>query len=120
MAVRDAFQNIDRRSLLISGGVEVGLLVAWGVWPRDYAPNLTAAKGETIFGAWLKIGTDGHVTVAVPHSPGTQLGEPRTTKICRGRHAQVGITPILISGRLWTVPIRSTDVGVFWRGSTYA
>jgi isoquinoline 1-oxidoreductase beta subunit len=65
MAVRDALPNIDRRKLLIGGGVGVGLFVAWGVWPRNYAPNLTAAKGETIFGAWLKIGTDGHVTVAV-------------------------------------------------------
>ena len=61
-------ENIDRRQLLIGGGVGVGLLVAWGVWPRHYAPNLTAAKGETIFGAWLKIGADGHVTVAVPQA----------------------------------------------------
>ncbi|MEP7006513.1 MAG: molybdopterin cofactor-binding domain-containing protein [Sphingomonas bacterium] len=60
--------NIDRRQLLIGGGVGVGLLVAWGVWPRHYAPNLTAAKGETIYGAWLKIGADGHVTVAVPQA----------------------------------------------------
>lgn len=60
--------NIDRRRLLIGGGVGVGLLVAWGIWPRHYAPNLTAAKGETIYGAWLKIGADGHVTVAVPQA----------------------------------------------------
>ncbi|MEO7688821.1 MAG: molybdopterin cofactor-binding domain-containing protein [Sphingomonas sp.] len=60
--------DIDRRQLLIGGGVGVGLLVAWGVWPRHYAPNLTAAKGETIYGAWLKIGADGHVTVAVPQA----------------------------------------------------
>ncbi|MEO7169010.1 MAG: molybdopterin cofactor-binding domain-containing protein [Sphingomonas sp.] len=65
MAVSDALPNINRRSLLIGGGVGVGLFVAWGVWPRSYAPNLTAAKGETVFGAWLKIGLDGHVTVAV-------------------------------------------------------
>ena len=38
----------------------------YAVWPRDYPANLTAAKGETIFGGWLKIGMDGHVTVAVP------------------------------------------------------
>ena len=68
MAVRDVLPNIDRRRLLIGGGVGVGLLVAWSVWPRDYAPNLTATKGETIFGAWLKIGMDGHVTVAVPQA----------------------------------------------------
>ncbi|MBN8808599.1 MAG: xanthine dehydrogenase family protein molybdopterin-binding subunit [Sphingomonas sp.] len=55
-----------RRNLLIGGGVGVGLVVAWSVWPRRYAPNLTAAKGEHIFNAFLKIGEDGHVAVAIP------------------------------------------------------
>jgi isoquinoline 1-oxidoreductase beta subunit len=68
MAARDMLEKIDRRQLLIGGGVGVGLLVAWGIWPRQYAANLTAAKGETIYGAWLKIGADGHVTVAVPQA----------------------------------------------------
>ncbi len=66
MSARDTLDRIDRRTLLIGGGAGVGLLVAWAVWPRDYAANLTAVKGETVFGAWLKIGEDGHVTVAVP------------------------------------------------------
>lgn len=66
MSARDTLARIDRRTLLIGGGAGVGLLVAWAVWPRDYASNLTAVKGETVFGAWLKIGEDGHVTVAVP------------------------------------------------------
>ncbi len=60
--------NIYRRTLLIGGGAAVGLVVAWAVWPRSYAPNLTAIPGETVFGAWLKIGLDGHVTVAVPQA----------------------------------------------------
>ena len=55
-----------RRNVLIGGGAGIGLIVAWGVWPRRYRPNLAAAPGETPFGAWLKIGGDGHVTVAVP------------------------------------------------------
>ncbi|MCW3846294.1 molybdopterin-dependent oxidoreductase [Sphingomonas sp. LB-2] len=62
----------SRRTLLIGGGAGLGLLVAWAVWPRTYLPNLTAEAGETIFGAWLKIGTDGHVTVAVPQA---ELGQ---------------------------------------------
>ncbi|MGN6375343.1 MAG: molybdopterin cofactor-binding domain-containing protein [Sphingomonas sp.] len=60
--------RIDRRTLLIGGGAGVGLVVAWALWPRQYGPNLTAAKGETIVNAWLKIGEDGHVTVAVPQA----------------------------------------------------
>src|SRR3569623_753868 len=59
---------LTRRNLLIGGGVGVGLIVAWELWPRHYAPNLTAAKGEHIFNAWLKIGEDGHVAVAVPQA----------------------------------------------------
>jgi isoquinoline 1-oxidoreductase beta subunit len=58
--------KIDRRTLLIGGGAGLGLLVAWAAWPRTYPPNLTADPGESLFGAWIKIGTDGHVTVAVP------------------------------------------------------
>src|ERR1700710_1505873 len=59
---------LTRRNLLIGGGGGVGLLVAWAVWPRDYAANLTAAKGEHVLNAWLKIGEDGHVAVAVPQA----------------------------------------------------
>ncbi|HEU0043091.1 xanthine dehydrogenase family protein molybdopterin-binding subunit [Sphingomonas sp.] len=57
---------ISRRQLLIGGGAGIGLVVGWALWPRDYPANLTASPGETVFGAWLKIGSDGHVTVAVP------------------------------------------------------
>ena len=60
--------TIDRRTLLIGGGAGVGLLLAWAVWPRDYRPNLTPAKGEHVFNAWLKIGEDGHIAVAVPQA----------------------------------------------------
>ncbi len=62
----------SRRTLLIGGGAGIGLLVAWAVWPRTYLPNLNVEAGETLFGAWLKIGKDGHVTVAVPQS---ELGQ---------------------------------------------
>ncbi len=72
--------SIDRRRLLIGGGAGLGLLVAWSVWPRHYAPNLTAAQGETIMGAWLKIGADGHVAVAIPqteHGQGVYTALPQ-------------------------------------------
>ncbi|HEX8555681.1 MAG TPA: molybdopterin cofactor-binding domain-containing protein [Sphingomonas sp.] len=59
---------LDRRTLLVGGGAGVGLVVAWTLWPRSYPANLVANPGETIFGAWLKIGSDGHVTVAVPQA----------------------------------------------------
>ena len=58
--------RLDRRTLLIGGGAGVGLVIAWAAWPRTWLPNLSAAPGESLFGAWIKIGTDGHVSVAVP------------------------------------------------------
>lgn len=58
--------RISRRSLIIGGGAGIGLLVGWAVWPRSYAPNLNVAPGERVLNGFVKIGTDGHVTVAVP------------------------------------------------------
>ena len=58
--------GVSRRGLLVGGGAGVGLMVAWALWPRVYRPTLTAGPGEQLFGAWLKIGIDGHVTVAIP------------------------------------------------------
>ena len=59
---------IDRRTLLISGGVGIGLVVAFAAWPRRIGSGLTAAKGERVFGHYLKIAPDGRVTVAVPQA----------------------------------------------------
>src|SRR3546814_553485 len=69
MADDDKQGHLSRRTLLIGGGAGVGLLVAWAVWPRTSAPNLTAARGEHITGALLKIGADGRTVVAVPQAP---------------------------------------------------
>ena len=63
-----AGHGITRRRLLIGGGAAAGLLVGWAVWPRHYAPNLTAGPGEHIFNAYLKIAADGRITVAVPQA----------------------------------------------------
>jgi isoquinoline 1-oxidoreductase beta subunit len=71
MARASSFQ-LDRRTLLIGGGVGAGLLVAWSLWPRHYAVNLRAGPGESIFNAFLKIAEDGRVIVAVPQ---TELGQ---------------------------------------------
>lgn len=57
---------MTRRGLLIGGGVGAGLLVAWTIWPRRYAPNLVASDGEFIFNGYVKVAKTGQVTVAVP------------------------------------------------------
>jgi isoquinoline 1-oxidoreductase beta subunit len=72
MATEKTRRGPTRRQLLIGGGAGVGLYVAWRFWPRSYAPNLRAREGETLFNAFLKIGRDGRVSVAVPQ---TELGQ---------------------------------------------
>jgi isoquinoline 1-oxidoreductase beta subunit len=67
-----AKDGITRRKLLVGGGAGVGLLVAWSLWPRRYAPNMRAADGEHLFGPWLKIAEDGKVIIAIPQSESGQ------------------------------------------------
>jgi isoquinoline 1-oxidoreductase beta subunit len=61
-----ALAEIDRRTLLIGGGVGIGLVVGFLAWPRHLASDLATRQGEHALGAFLKIGRDGRVTVAVP------------------------------------------------------
>jgi len=68
--------QLTRRRLLVAAAATGGLLVAWGVWPRDYPGALAPREGEHGFGAWLTIGTDGVVTVAVPQ---LEMGQGVTT-----------------------------------------
>src|ERR1051325_938866 len=68
----------SRRQLLIGGGAGIGLLLAWQYWPREHAPNLRARPGETVYNAYLKIGRDGRVTVAVPQ---LELGQGAYTAL---------------------------------------
>ena len=59
---------IGRRKLLVGGGAGIGLIIAFAAWPRRVRSALTAARGEQIFGHYLKIAPDGRVTVAVPQA----------------------------------------------------
>jgi isoquinoline 1-oxidoreductase subunit beta len=58
--------NIDRRTLLVGGGVGVGLIVGFALWPRGLHSDLARGAGEQAFGNYIKIGREGRVTVAVP------------------------------------------------------
>ncbi len=57
-----------RRAFLVGAAASVGVVVGFALWPRSYPEAWRAAEGETLFNAWLKIGTDGRVTVAVPQA----------------------------------------------------
>src|SRR3954452_21100701 len=57
---------MDRRTLLIGGGVGVGLVVAYALWPHHLQSGLPVRASEQAFGNYIKIARDGRVTVAVP------------------------------------------------------
>jgi isoquinoline 1-oxidoreductase beta subunit len=58
--------NVDRRTLLIGGGVGVGLIVGFALWPRSLHTDLAVGPHEQAFGNYIKIARDGRVTVALP------------------------------------------------------
>ena len=59
---------ISRRTLLIAAGAGGGLAIGWAVWPRRRALVWSAGEGEQLINAFVKIGADGRVTVAVPQA----------------------------------------------------
>ena len=58
--------KVDRRTLLIGGGVGVGLVVGFALWPRGLRTDLATTRGEQAFGNYIKIARDGRVTAGVP------------------------------------------------------
>lgn len=58
--------EVTRRRLLTGGGAGLGLIVAWGVWPRRFPSAATGRDGEHGFGAWIRIAEDGRLTVSIP------------------------------------------------------
>lgn len=60
--------QISRRKLLIGIGAGAGLAIGYAVWPRRVPLNLAVREDETLINAWLKIGTDGRIVVAVPQA----------------------------------------------------
>jgi isoquinoline 1-oxidoreductase beta subunit len=84
LVIQDRPRNKWRRRFLIGAGV-VGGAMALGVWrfyrERDLlAPpaNLKPGAGESVFTAWIKIATDGRITVQVPRQ---EMGQGISTAL---------------------------------------
>ena len=77
-------KNKGRRRFLIAAGAAAGGLAVGSWWfyhKRDMqsAPgSLTASAGESIFNAWIKIGSDGRIIVQVPRQ---EMGQGITTSL---------------------------------------
>ena len=60
--------RVSRRTLLIGGGAGVGLVVAFLAWPKREGSPLRGGRRDTVLGPYLRIATDGRVTLAVPQA----------------------------------------------------
>ncbi len=101
--------KLTRRRVLAGAAAGGGLLVAWTLLPRRYTAPLLPAEGETAFDAWLKIGRDGVVTVAVPQ---LEMGQGVTTVLPQivamelgADWRQVAVEPAPVSGAYANLPL---------------
>lgn len=100
---------ITRRGVLTGAAAGGGLLVAWWLLPRSYRTPLVATGNEHVFGAWLKIATDGVVSVAVPQ---LEMGQGITTLLPQivayelgADWRQIAVEPAPVSGAYGNIPL---------------
>jgi isoquinoline 1-oxidoreductase beta subunit len=60
--------KVSRRQLFVGAAAGTGLLIGWAAWPRRHAISWSAGEGEALLNAWVKLGVDGRVIVAVPQA----------------------------------------------------
>src|SRR5262245_18690800 len=70
--------ELSRRSILIGALAGGGLAIGYALRPHRYPLPLSPGRGEVAFDAWIKIGSDGVVTVAVPQ---LEMGQGITTLV---------------------------------------
>ena len=94
--------RVSRRGFFFGMGAGGALIAAWALTPRKFIPPLKPGPGEYAFDAWLKIGTDGVVSVAVPE---LEMGQGITTLIPQivamelgADWRQIAVEPAPISG----------------------
>ncbi len=94
--------RLTRRGFFFGMGAGGALIAAWALTPRRFAAPLKAGPGEYAFDAWLKIGTDGVVSVAVPH---LEMGQGITTLLPQvialelgADWRQIAVEPAPVSG----------------------
>ncbi|MDE2435118.1 MAG: xanthine dehydrogenase family protein molybdopterin-binding subunit [Sphingomonadales bacterium] len=101
--------HLSRRGVLLGAGATGGLVLAWTLTPRRFAAPLPAGPDEVAFDAWLKIGKDGVVTVAVPE---VEMGHGITTLIPQvvaqelgADWRQIAVEPAPVSGVYANAPL---------------
>ena len=94
--------RVSRRGFFFGMGAGGALIAAWTLTPRRFTAPLKPGPNEYAFDAWLKIGTDGVVSVAVPE---LEMGQGITTLIPQAVAMELGadwrqiaVEPAPISG----------------------
>ena len=100
---------ITRRQWLIGAAAGGGLVVGWSLLPRHYAYPFPAEEGEYPFDAWLRIGKDGVVNVAIPQ---LEMGQGVMTVLAQiaavelgADWRQVAVTPAPIGAQFPNLPL---------------
>lgn len=102
---------VTRRGILIGALAGGGLAIGYALRPRRYEAPLATGEVRTPFDAWLRIGKDGVVTVAVPQ---LEMGQGVTTLIAQviavelgADWRQVAVEPAPPSGLYANLPLAS-------------
>lgn len=100
---------ITRRQWLIGVGAGGGLVVGWSLLPRHFAYPFAPHEGEYPFDAWLRIGRDGVVNVAIPQ---LEMGQGVMTVLAQiaavelgADWRQVAVTPAPIGAQFPNLPL---------------
>ncbi len=101
--------KVSRRGLFTGAALGGGLVVAWWLFPKNYPSPLVPAKGEHLFGAWLKVAEDGVVSIAVPQ---LEMGQGITTLLPQviahelgADWRQIAVEPAPVSGAYPNAPL---------------
>ena len=112
--------HVTRRNLMIAGAAGGGIIAIWALMPRDYPVPLSAGEAEHAFNAWIKVGRDGVVTVAVPE---LEMGQGSTTLFPRiaaqelgADWRQVAVEPAAISAA-YADPVLAARWSGLWSAS---
>ncbi len=101
--------TVTRRGLLIGAAAGGGLLVAFALGRHHSSPPLEPGRDEVAFDAWIKIASDGVVTVAVPQ---LEMGQGVTTILPQvvafelgADWRQIAVEPAPVSGAYANLPL---------------
>lgn len=101
--------QVSRRGMLIGALAGGGLAIGYALRPRRYPLPLSAAPDEVAFDAWIRIATDGVVTVAVPQ---LEMGQGITTLLPQvvaeelgADWRQVAVEPVPASAHYANLPL---------------